>query len=98
MDYKGSYSRRKNFKTLEISKIVYLSLIITVPNSILEQSQKIQKTFLWYFSTPKVNHKTLCNTFEDGGLKNVDIKLVYNVYKSYMTVTMMIGKLYHYIL
>ena len=62
------------FKTLGISKIVYLSLIITVPNSILEQSQKIQKTFLWYFSKPKINHKTLCNTFEDGGLKNVDVK------------------------
>ena len=62
------------FETLEISKIVYLSLIITVPNSILEEIQKIQKTFLWYSSKPKINHKTLCNTFEDGGLKNVDVR------------------------
>ena len=62
------------FKTLGISKIVYLSLIITVPNLILEEIQKIQKTFLWYSSKPKINHKTLCNTFEDGGLKNVDVK------------------------
>ena len=36
--------------------------------------QKIQKTFLWYSSKPKINHKTLCNTFEDGALKNVDVK------------------------
>ena len=62
------------FKTLEISKIAYLSLIITVPNSILEEIQKIQKSFLCYSSKPKINHKTLCNTFQDGGLKNVDVK------------------------
>ena len=62
------------FKTLGISKIVYLPLIITVPNSILEEIQKIQKTFLWYSPKPKINHKILCNTFEDAGLKNVDVK------------------------
>ena len=62
------------FKTLGISKIVYLSLIIIVPNSILEEIQKNQKSFLWYSSKPKINHKTLCNTFQDGGLKNVDVK------------------------
>ena len=60
---------------MKISRIVYLSLIITVPNSILEEKQNIQKTFLWYSSKPKINHKTLCNTSEDGGLKNVDVKL-----------------------
>ena len=62
------------FKALRISKIVYLSLIITNPNSILEEIQKIQKTFLWCSSKPKMNLKTVCNTFEDGGLKNVDVK------------------------
>ena len=62
------------FKTLGISKIVYLSLIIIVPNSILEEIQKIQKSFLWYSSKPKINHKTLCDTFQDGVLKNVDVK------------------------
>ena len=47
------------FKALGISKIVYLSLITTVLNSILEEIKKIQKTFLWYSSKPKINHKTL---------------------------------------
>ena len=36
--------------------------------------KKIQKAFLWYSSKPKINYKTLCNTFEEGSLKNVDIK------------------------
>ena len=38
------------FKSLGISKIVYLSLTITVPNSILGKIQKVQKIFLWYSS------------------------------------------------
>ena len=40
-------------------------MIITVLNLKLEEIQKIQKTFLWYYSKPKTNHKTLCNKFED---------------------------------
>ena len=62
------------FKTMVISKIVYLSFIIIAPNSILEEIQKIQKIFLWYSSKPKFNHKTLCSRLEDGGLKSVDVK------------------------
>ena len=53
------------FKTLGISKIVYLSLIATVPNSILNETQKIQEVFLLYSTKPKINHKTLCKTLED---------------------------------
>ena len=58
-----------------MSKIIYLSLIPTVPNSILNEIQKIQKGFLWYSAKPKINHNTLWNMFEEGGLKNVDIKV-----------------------
>ena len=49
-------------------------MIITAASSILEEIRKIQKTFLWYSSKPKINHKTLCNTFEEGDFKNVDVK------------------------
>ena len=33
------------FRILGISKIIYLSLITTVPNSVLNEIQKIQKLF-----------------------------------------------------
>ena len=62
------------FKILAISKIVYLSLITTVPNSILNEIPKIQKAFLLYSTKPKINYKTLCNAFEEASLKNVDIR------------------------
>ena len=63
------------FKTLAISKIVYLALITNVPKVIVEELQKIQNKILWQNSRPKIKHKTLSNTFETGGLKNVDINL-----------------------
>ena len=61
------------FKALSISKIVYLTFLTVIPNSLIEELQKIQKTLIWHFSHPKISHKTLCNNFENGGLKHVDI-------------------------
>ena len=61
------------FKTLAISEIVYLALLTVIPNSLIEELQKIQKTFIWHSSRPKISPKTLCNNFENGGLKHVDI-------------------------
>ena len=63
------------FKTLAISKIVYLALITNVPKVIVKELQKIQKKILWQNSRPKIKHKTLSNTYETGSLKNVDINL-----------------------
>ena len=61
------------FKTLTISKIVYLAFLTVIPNSLIEELQKIKKTFIWHSSRLKIGHKTLCNNFENGGLKHVDI-------------------------
>ena len=35
--------------------------------------QKIQKAFIWNNLSPKIKHETPCNSFEEGGFKNVDI-------------------------
>ena len=61
------------FKTLAIFKFVYLAFLTVIPNSLIEELQKIQKTCIWHSSRPKFSHKTLCNNFENGGLKHVDI-------------------------
>ena len=42
------------------------------PNSLIEELQKIQKTFTWDSWRPKISHKTQCNNFENGGLKHVN--------------------------
>ena len=33
----------------------------------------MQKEFIWNGSNPKIKHSTLCNKYENGGLKNVDV-------------------------
>ena len=61
------------FKTLAISKIIYLAFLTVIPNSLIEELQKIQRSFMWHSSRPKISLKILCNNFENGGLKHVDI-------------------------
>ena len=61
------------FKTLVISKILHLSLATNVPTQIINELNKTQKEFIWNGSNPKMKHSTLCNKYENGGLKNVNI-------------------------
>ena len=44
------------FKTIAISKIVFQSFIAAVPKHIINELEKIQKTFLWKNSTPKIKN------------------------------------------
>ena len=39
----------------------------------MAQLEKIQKQFIWKSGNSKLKHATLCNKYEQGGLKNVDI-------------------------
>ena len=48
-----------DFKTLAISKLVYLALLTVIPNHITEEVAKIQKPFTWDDSSPKSIHETL---------------------------------------
>ena len=61
------------FKTLALSKIVYLTLITSFSEVLIEEIQRIQKAFICNNLNPKIKLETLCNSFEKGGLKNVDI-------------------------
>ena len=62
------------FKTLAIFKLVYLALLTVIPDHITDEVTKIQKSFIWHDSSPKIKHKTLRMEYKAGGLKNVDIR------------------------
>ena len=47
------------FKFLAISKVIHLSLITTVPHTIINQFNNIQKSFIWNGENPKIKHSTL---------------------------------------
>ena len=61
------------FKTLAISKIVHLTLGKVIPNSIILETDKIKKYFIWKSGNRKIKQDTLCKDYENGGLKNADI-------------------------
>ena len=50
------------------------TLIAPAPNYEIKALETIQTSFLWNNSNPKIKHKTLCKRYENGGLKNVDIR------------------------
>ena len=62
------------FKSLAISKIVYLALLTLISNSVLEELNQIQKIFTWGNKQAKIKHDTLCNNFTKGGFKSENIK------------------------
>ena len=62
------------FKSFVISKIVNLALLTLIPYFVLEKIKQIQETLLWGNKRAKVKHDALCNNFNEGGLKSVDIK------------------------
>ena len=60
-------------KTIAIWKIAFQSFIKTIPKYVVNELEKIKKTFLWNNSTPKIKHETLFNDYKAGRLKTVDI-------------------------
>ena len=65
-------------RTLE-EKILFQAFTTSIPNYVVSELEKIQKSFLWENSTSKIKHATLCNDYKNindynGTLKNVDIR------------------------
>ena len=60
-------------KALAISKIVHLALITNIPTSTMKELNKIQKEFIWKNKNPKIKNTTICNNYDNGGPKNIDI-------------------------
>ena len=65
------------FKTLAISKLVYLALLTVIPNHITDEVAKIQKSFIWHDLSPKIKHETLRIDLKTRGLKSVDIRFTF---------------------
>ena len=61
------------FKTTAISKIAFPSFMTIVPKYIVNENEKNTKELLWKNSIPKIKHETLCDDYEAGELKIVNI-------------------------
>ena len=62
------------FKSLAVFKIIHLLLITKLHNDTIDVLYKIQKNFTWKKKKAKIKHSTLCNGYEKGGIKDVDLR------------------------
>ena len=62
------------FKSLTLCKVTHLLLITKLHNNTIYILYKIKKNFIWQGKQAKTKHSTLCNGYEKGGIKNVDIR------------------------
>ena len=57
------------FKSLAVSKVIYLLLITKLHDNTIDLFHKIHKNFIWQGKKAKIKHITLCNDFEKGGIR-----------------------------
>ena len=56
-----------------ISKLIHLALVTEIPTSTINLLTKIQMEFIWKGKNLKIKNSTLCNDYEYGRLRNIDI-------------------------
>ena len=61
------------FKTLALSKIVYVASLVGVLERILNKLESIHNNFIWKEKKPKIKHSSIIADYTDGGQKDVDI-------------------------
>ena len=69
------------FKTLVVSKAVYISNNEKYPIPVHLYNYEIQQRFIWNKKRPKIKHSTLIGSYEEGGYKDVDIATQFNALK-----------------
>ena len=69
------------FKTLAISKAVYISTMKNIPSQFISIHNEIQQRFNWNKKRPKIKHSTFIGSYEGGGCKGVDIAKQFDALK-----------------
>ena len=65
--------RLQIFKTLDISKAVYISMMKNTPSQFISILNEIQQRFIWNKKRPKIKHSTLIGSYEEVSYKDLDI-------------------------
>ena len=61
------------FKSLALSKAIYISTMKTLPSRFIKILDDIHKDFFWNKLQPKIKHSTLIANYEEGCYKDVDV-------------------------
>ena len=69
------------FKSIALSKLVYISTMLHPSKQTLNQLNLIQKDFIWRDCRSKIKHSTLIGDYNNGGYKDVDIEFKFESLK-----------------
>ena len=62
------------FKTLAVSKLLYVCTFKNPSTQIIESLNSIQKKFIWSKKRPKIKHSTLITDYKDGRYEDIHIE------------------------
>ena len=63
------------FKSLALSKLLYVSTMKCLPKQMLDRLNTLQKSFIWSNRKPKIKHSTLIADYGEGGYKDIKSKI-----------------------
>ena len=63
-------------KTLDLSKLIYCSSLLTVSKSLIDRINNIIFSFIWEGKPPKIKKKTIIGEKHCGGLKIIDFEIM----------------------
>ena len=66
---------------MDLSKIVYVSFLSSIPGAITNKATELQDDFLWGGKRSGIKHNTLINDYLGGGPKKVDVKAKFQALK-----------------
>ncbi len=75
------YGKITVLKCLGISKLVYNFSVLPVNNDIIKEINKIVYDFVWN-KTDRIKRRTLINTYENGGMRMLDVECMINSMKA----------------
>ena len=61
------------FKSLALSKVIFIASMSCIPSDFLKTIENIHKDFIWDRKRPNIKHTTLVGDYSKGGLKDIDI-------------------------
>ena len=59
---------------LDIIKVIYFLLVTKLHSNTIDLLYEIQGNFIWQREKAIMKQSTLCNNYEKGGIKNIDLR------------------------
>ena len=63
-------------KSLALSKIIFISSVLSVPAGFVDQVNKSLSNFIWNHKPPKIKRSTMIVRIKDGGLSMPDLDII----------------------